>query len=152
MKADDPNDFMLVIAGVNRVQDFYAELIKFLTMARKKIKDNNIDTEMVYSFARINKLAELEDFISATNIAKVRIFLIASFLECEGGERMLHSLELLSLIPSPAPTSWRPMLRRADVPGCQDSVLAHGQQRQACVHVRQARRLPGCLRCCEEGF
>lgn len=73
MKAEDPNDFNLAIDGVERVQDFYAELIKYLIMCRKKIKDNNIDTEIVYSYARINKLAEMEDFINIPGqLAKVQ--------------------------------------------------------------------------------
>ena len=77
MKAEDPNDFNMVIDGVNRVQDFHADLIKYLLMCRKKIKDNNIDTEIVYSFARINKLAEMEDFINIPNqLAKVCFFLL----------------------------------------------------------------------------
>jgi clathrin heavy chain len=46
-------------------------------MARKKIKDSKIDTELIYSFANLstsetNAIADLEEFISGPNIAEIQ--------------------------------------------------------------------------------
>merc|ERR1719491_1530827 len=42
----------------------YQELIKFLEMARAKVRDKAVDSELIYSFARVEDLAALEKFIS----------------------------------------------------------------------------------------
>lgn len=47
------------------------DLIKFLRMARKTLREPPIDTALAFCFARTNQLAELEDFLRATNVADV---------------------------------------------------------------------------------
>eukprot|EP01027_Heterolobosea_sp_BB2_P023662 GEZU01035605.1.p1 GENE.GEZU01035605.1~~GEZU01035605.1.p1 ORF type:complete len:1686 (+),score=716.16 GEZU01035605.1:148-5205(+) len=71
IRANDPSSFHEVIAAAERT-DHYNELIKFLLMARKKVKDSHIDTELVYSYAKTNRLADLEDFISGPNTAQIQ--------------------------------------------------------------------------------
>eukprot|EP00004_Rigifila_ramosa_P013327 TRINITY_DN293_c0_g1_i1.p1 TRINITY_DN293_c0_g1~~TRINITY_DN293_c0_g1_i1.p1 ORF type:complete len:1689 (+),score=479.53 TRINITY_DN293_c0_g1_i1:58-5067(+) len=71
MKANDCSMFREVIAAANREQKF-EDLVKFLQMARKKVKDGFIETELVYAFAKVNNLSELEDFISGPNIAEIQ--------------------------------------------------------------------------------
>ncbi|KAG2382938.1 hypothetical protein C9374_004905 [Naegleria lovaniensis] len=78
MKADDPTDYHNVIQYAEQ-QDEYKSLIKFLEMARKKIQDSVIDTELVYSYAKYSKLknkpevlADMEDFISGPNLAQIQ--------------------------------------------------------------------------------
>jgi clathrin heavy chain len=70
MKAEDPSMFDMVIASANR-DKLWTELIPFLKMARSKIKDAFIDNELLYSYAKINDLAGLDDFLNSPNIAKV---------------------------------------------------------------------------------
>ena len=77
MKAADANAYQEVIASAERLGHFQP-LIKFLKMARGKIHDTMIDTELVYSLAKYaeqkptsSALADLEDFISAPNTAQI---------------------------------------------------------------------------------
>ena len=71
LKADDASHFVDVIAASKNAGAF-DDLILFLKMARGKIKDVKIDNELLYSYARTDRLADLEDFLAASNIAKVQ--------------------------------------------------------------------------------
>jgi len=70
IKAEDPKNYLEVIeiavaAGKNE------ELIKYLRMARKTLRESAIDTALAFCFARLDQLAELEDFLRATNVANI---------------------------------------------------------------------------------
>ncbi|KAL2176067.1 uncharacterized protein P884DRAFT_226974 [Thermothelomyces heterothallicus CBS 202.75] len=70
IKAEDPKNYEEVIeiavaAGKNE------ELIKFLRMARKTLREPVIDTALAFCYARLDQLADLEDFLRATNVANV---------------------------------------------------------------------------------
>lgn len=70
IKAEDPKNYEEVIevavaAGKNE------ELIKYLRMARKTLREPAIDTALAFCYARLDQLAELEDFLRATNVANV---------------------------------------------------------------------------------
>jgi len=78
LKAQDPSAYHDVINAAERSENF-KELIGFLLMARKKIHDSIIDTELVYSYARYAKqnpasssLADMEEFISGPNTAQIQ--------------------------------------------------------------------------------
>jgi clathrin heavy chain len=68
IKADDPASYMEVvnIAGSN---GNWEDLVKYLQMARKKARETFIETELIYAYAKTNRLAELEEFISGPNHA-----------------------------------------------------------------------------------
>jgi clathrin heavy chain len=42
-------------------------------MCRKKVKEPIIDSELVYAYAKTNKLAELEEFINGSNVAQIQV-------------------------------------------------------------------------------
>eukprot|EP01118_Nematostelium_gracile_P004199 TRINITY_DN1492_c0_g1_i3.p1 TRINITY_DN1492_c0_g1~~TRINITY_DN1492_c0_g1_i3.p1 ORF type:complete len:1689 (-),score=583.76 TRINITY_DN1492_c0_g1_i3:132-5015(-) len=63
LKADDPEFYNEVIYAANS-GGFYDDLVKYLEMCNKKIKEPRIESELVYAYAKTNKLAELEDFIN----------------------------------------------------------------------------------------
>ncbi|KAK4648246.1 Clathrin heavy chain [Podospora bellae-mahoneyi] len=70
IKAEDPKNYEEVIeiavaAGKNE------ELIKYLRMARKTLRESAIDTALAFCYARLDQLAELEDFLRATNVANI---------------------------------------------------------------------------------
>ncbi|KAK0624744.1 hypothetical protein B0T17DRAFT_577343 [Bombardia bombarda] len=70
IKADDPRNYQEVIeiavaAGKNE------ELIKYLRMARKTLRETAIDTALAFCYARLDQLSELEDFLRATNVANI---------------------------------------------------------------------------------
>ncbi|KAF2222182.1 hypothetical protein BDZ85DRAFT_320437 [Elsinoe ampelina] len=47
------------------------DLIKFLRMARKTLREPPIDTALAFCFARTNQLPELEDFLRSSNVADI---------------------------------------------------------------------------------
>ena len=42
-------------------------------MARKKTRETFIETELVFAFAKTNRLADLEEFISGPNHAQIQV-------------------------------------------------------------------------------
>lgn len=70
IKAKDPSDYHLVIAAAEST-DNYEDLVPYLKMARKDIKESILDTQLIYALSRVNKLSELEEFVSVPNVAKI---------------------------------------------------------------------------------
>ena len=70
IKAKDPSDYHLVINAAESAEN-YEELVTYLKMARKDVKESVLDTQLIYALARINKLSELEELISGPNVAKI---------------------------------------------------------------------------------
>jgi clathrin heavy chain len=70
IRAGDPSNFLEVIEiGTHAGKD--EDLIKFLRMARKSLREVPVDTALAFCFARTNQLSELEDFLRASNVADV---------------------------------------------------------------------------------
>ena len=46
--------------------------MRFLQMAQKKSRDSFVETELIFAFAKTNRLAELEEFISGPNHAQIQ--------------------------------------------------------------------------------
>lgn len=72
IKAKDPSNYLAVIASAHNV-DNYEDLVPYLKMARKDIKEAALDTELIYALARTRKLSELEEFVSVPNVAKIDV-------------------------------------------------------------------------------
>jgi len=70
LKAENAADYAEVITAAER-EGLYDDLTRFLLMARKNAKDQLIDTELVYSYAKTDHLAEMEEFVSSTNTANI---------------------------------------------------------------------------------
>ena len=70
LRAADYSNFAEVIAVANESNKF-EELVKFLQVARKTVREAVIESELIFAFAKTNKLAELEDFITGPNLADV---------------------------------------------------------------------------------
>ena len=51
--------------------DNWEDLVKYLQMARKKARETYIETELVFAYAKTNRLADLEEFISGPNHANI---------------------------------------------------------------------------------
>jgi len=70
IRAGDASNFLEVIEiATHAGKD--EDLIKFLRMARKTLREVPIDTALAFCFARTNQLPELEDFLRATNVADI---------------------------------------------------------------------------------
>lgn len=53
------------------IAESWEDLVKYLQMARKKARETFIETELIYAYAKTNRLADLEEFISGPNHANV---------------------------------------------------------------------------------
>lgn len=70
-KADDAEYFAQVIEAANR-EEKYDDLVVFLRMARKKVKESAIDSELVFALAKTNRISDLEEVVSSPNVAHVQ--------------------------------------------------------------------------------
>ncbi|KAG8907666.1 hypothetical protein FRB99_002744 [Tulasnella sp. 403] len=70
IKAEDPSNFLEVIELSNRAGK-HDDLVRFLQMARKSLREPKIDTELAYAYAKTDRLHDMEDFLAMTNVADV---------------------------------------------------------------------------------
>jgi clathrin heavy chain len=70
LKASDITAHEEVVKAAKEA-DCYEDLVKYLTMVRKKVKDAKVDTELVYALAKTVQLGALEEFISSPNAANL---------------------------------------------------------------------------------
>lgn len=71
IKADDPNAYLDVVSTAHRTNS-WEDLVRYLQMARKKARESFIESELIYAYARTNRLAELEEFIAGPNHADIQ--------------------------------------------------------------------------------
>ena len=70
IRANDPSNFAEVVdIATHAGKD--DDLIKYLKMARKTLREPPIDTGLAFAYARTNQLGELESFLRSTNVADV---------------------------------------------------------------------------------
>ncbi|KAK5173612.1 Clathrin heavy chain [Saxophila tyrrhenica] len=70
IRAQDPSNFLEVIeTGTHAGKD--EELIKYLRMARKTLREPAVDTGLAFCYARTDQLPELEEFLRGTNVANI---------------------------------------------------------------------------------
>ncbi|OKL64056.1 putative clathrin heavy chain [Talaromyces atroroseus] len=70
IRANDPSNYNEVIETATHAGKD-EDLVKYLRMARKTLREPAIDTALAFSFARLDQLPELEDFLRATNVANI---------------------------------------------------------------------------------
>eukprot|EP00922_Rhytidocystis_sp_ex-Travisia-forbesii_P044502 GHVS01066380.1.p1 GENE.GHVS01066380.1~~GHVS01066380.1.p1 ORF type:complete len:1807 (-),score=256.84 GHVS01066380.1:448-5775(-) len=75
LKAEDATSYKQVIDAAVAEGDCYDALVQYLQMARKKsaIKDQMIDTELMYAFAKADRLVDMEEFVMGANTANVQV-------------------------------------------------------------------------------
>mmetsp|Transcript_88548 Transcript_88548/g.255372 ORF Transcript_88548/g.255372 Transcript_88548/m.255372 type:complete len:1482 (+) Transcript_88548:892-5337(+) len=71
LKAEDATDYNEVIQAAER-EELFDDLVRYLLMARKSAKDQIVDTELVYSYAKTEALGAMEEFVTGTNTANVQ--------------------------------------------------------------------------------
>ncbi|KYQ93795.1 clathrin heavy chain [Tieghemostelium lacteum] len=72
IKANDVDQYQEVISASERL-DQYEDLVKYLLMAKSKIKEPSIESELIFAYAKVNKLAEMESFINSPNSAHIQV-------------------------------------------------------------------------------
>ncbi|KAG8994614.1 hypothetical protein FRB94_012647 [Tulasnella sp. JGI-2019a] len=70
IKADDASNFIEVIELSNRAGK-HDDLVRFLQMARKSLREPKVDTELAYAYAKTDRLHDMEDFLGMTNVADI---------------------------------------------------------------------------------
>ncbi|MBW0487421.1 hypothetical protein O181_027136 [Austropuccinia psidii MF-1] len=68
IKAEDPTNYMEVIETADRAGK-HEDLVRYLQMARKSLREPKIDTELCVAYAKTDRLHDMEEFLSMTNVA-----------------------------------------------------------------------------------
>ena len=71
IRANDTTQFLDVIRAAERV-DAYHDMVEYLLMVRKKVKEPKVDAELAYAYAKIERLGDLEDFIAQPHVANLQ--------------------------------------------------------------------------------
>jgi len=71
IKATDATEYTSVINAADQV-GCYSELVTYLVMCRKKVKEAHIDTSLIFAYAKSEMYAELDEFISAPNVGRIQ--------------------------------------------------------------------------------
>lgn len=69
-KAQDPSHFVQVVEAARQAGN-WEDMVRYLQMARKKTRETFIETELVYAYAKTNRLVDLEEFVSGPNHANI---------------------------------------------------------------------------------
>jgi len=80
LAAEDPTHYVTVANEANEAE-IWDVLIPFLKMARKSIKENHLDTELIYALAKTGAGTELEEFVTSPNCANIQEIGDRSFAE-----------------------------------------------------------------------
>ncbi|KAJ3703117.1 hypothetical protein LUZ61_006822 [Rhynchospora tenuis] len=72
IRADDATEFLAVIKAAEDT-DVYHDLVKYLLMVRQKTKEPKVDSELIYAYAKIDRLGEIEEFILMPNVANLQM-------------------------------------------------------------------------------
>ena len=70
IKAEDPSNFAEVIE-ISSHAGKHDDLVRFLQMARRSLREPKIDTELAYAYAKTDRLHDMEDFPGMTNVADI---------------------------------------------------------------------------------
>ncbi|KAL2558245.1 Clathrin heavy chain 1 [Forsythia ovata] len=70
IRADDATQFLEVIRAAEDA-NVYHDLVKYLLMVRQKAKEPKVDSELIYAYAKIDRLGDIEEFILMPNVANL---------------------------------------------------------------------------------
>ncbi|KAF2548426.1 hypothetical protein F2Q70_00023776 [Brassica cretica] len=71
IRAEDATHFLEVIR-VAEDANVYDDMVSYLLMVRNKVKEVKVDSELLYAYAKIDRLGEVEDFILMPNVANLQ--------------------------------------------------------------------------------
>ncbi|GAB2274517.1 Clathrin heavy chain [Dionaea muscipula] len=71
IRADDATQFLEVIQAAENA-NVYHDLVNYLLMVRQKVKEPKVDSELIYAYAKIDRLGEIEEFILMPNVANLQ--------------------------------------------------------------------------------
>ncbi|KAJ2604110.1 Clathrin heavy chain [Coemansia sp. RSA 1722] len=71
IRADDPSNYAEVIDVATHAGKF-DDLVRFLLMARKKVREPVVESELLFAYAKTERLSDLEDMLRGPNIAQIQ--------------------------------------------------------------------------------
>ncbi|KAJ6325082.1 hypothetical protein OIU76_012210 [Salix suchowensis] len=71
IRADDATQFLEVIRAAEDA-NAYHDLLKYLLMVRQKTKEPKVDSELIFAYAKIDRLNDIEEFILMPNVANLQ--------------------------------------------------------------------------------
>ncbi|KAG2194961.1 hypothetical protein INT47_002817 [Mucor saturninus] len=71
IRAGDMSNYMEVCSNAT-MDNKFEDLVRYLQMARKQSREPYIETELLYAFAKTDRLADLEDLLASPNIASIQ--------------------------------------------------------------------------------
>ncbi|KAM7270794.1 hypothetical protein ACFE04_030008 [Oxalis oulophora] len=71
IRAEDATEFLDVIRASENA-DVYSDLVGYLLMVRQKVKEPKVDSELIYAYAKTDRLGEIEEFILMPNVANLQ--------------------------------------------------------------------------------
>ena len=71
IRADDATQFLDVIRAAED-GNVYHDLVRYLLMVRQKTKEPKVDSELIYAYAKIDRLSDIEEFILMPNVANLQ--------------------------------------------------------------------------------
>jgi clathrin heavy chain len=71
IKAEDPATYLDVVR-VASAAGSYDDLVRYLQMARTKGKEPGVETELAFAFAKTDRLADLEEFVTSSHNADIQ--------------------------------------------------------------------------------
>ncbi|XP_042456042.1 clathrin heavy chain 1-like [Zingiber officinale] len=72
IRADDETQFHDVIRAAEDANNVYHDLVKYLLMVRQKLKEPKVDGELIFAYAKIDRLGDIEEFILMPNVANLQ--------------------------------------------------------------------------------
>jgi hypothetical protein len=67
-------------------------LVRYLLMVRKKVKEPKVDSELLYAYARINNLGEIDSFLHTSHQANLQQVGDRCVRVCVNKQSVLHSM------------------------------------------------------------
>lgn len=71
IRADDATQFLEVIRAAQDA-NVYHDLVRYLLMVRQKSKEPKVDSELIFAYAKIDRLSDIEEFILMPNVANLQ--------------------------------------------------------------------------------
>ncbi|RRT69743.1 hypothetical protein B296_00008399 [Ensete ventricosum] len=72
IRADDAATQFLDVIRAAEDANIYHDLVKYLLMVRQTVKEPKVDSELIYAYAKIDRLGETEEFILMPNVANLQ--------------------------------------------------------------------------------
>ncbi|CAB4482710.1 unnamed protein product [Rhizophagus irregularis] len=72
IRADDPTNFSEVI-DISARAGKYDDLVRYLQMCRKKLREPQVDSKLLFAFAKTERFHDIEEFLNTPNVAQIQV-------------------------------------------------------------------------------